>query len=79
MQLPMSNTYTRKVTQGELQKRKNEADKREQAKLKAEEEEAAKWVEGSRQITNDDLRKQKAVEKEQRKKYLQELYEKEME
>lgn len=75
----MSNTYTRRKTKGQIQKELNEIERKKAELAEEERIEAAKWVEGSKQTTSNDLKKEKELEKRKHKILLKELYEKEME
>lgn len=75
----MSNTFTRKKTQGQLQKEENKKQNKINEKIQEEMEEAAKWVEGSYVTTKNDLKNMKSMEKKKHKEDLKMLFMKEME
>lgn len=75
----MSKTYTRKKTRGQIQKEVNEVERKKAELAEEERMEAAKWVDGSKKVTSNDLKKEKETEKQKHKLLLKELYEREME
>lgn len=73
----MSHTWTRKVTQGQIQKEINKKEQERIAIIKEEEAEAKKW-EDKRPVTGIHLKRQKDAEKDAQKQKREEEYKKEM-
>lgn len=74
----MSNTFTRKIHRGQIQKKINEAENKKKKEAEDEAIEAEKWKEGAKKTTGNDIRLIKEDEKNKRKEKLKELYENEL-
>lgn len=76
----MSKTFTRKLHQGQIQKRKNTEEKKRQEERRKEEIEAEAWAdEKAKKISKRIIQIEKDREIIERKAKLKELYEKELE
>ena len=74
----MSKTYSRKVHQGQIDKKAHAAEKKRQEEEEKEKQEAAYWSIGAKELTSHDMRLEREKEKQERKKKLEELYKQEM-
>jgi hypothetical protein len=75
----MLNTFTRKVHQGQIQKKINEEEAKKKEMMEKEELENKNWSDPSKGPTLHELKMKKEEERKKKKEELQELYEKEME
>lgn len=74
----MSNTFTRKIHRGEIQKKINQEENKKRLEAENEAIEAEKWKEGAKKVTGHDIKVEKEEDKKKHKEKLREMYENEL-